>query len=103
MHAVIRETTYLTDKPLGERPEFKSFQDAHAAQRGYGGIIVTHLGDGRYLTVTLWDTAEHMNAARDAIGLAVKTLIEPMMTAPARLLGTGKVAYTDIITEGGRQ
>jgi hypothetical protein len=51
--------------------------------------------------VTLWDTAEHMNAARDAIGPTVKTLIEPLMTAPTRLLGTGEVAYTDIGTEKG--
>jgi hypothetical protein len=99
MYAVIRETTYATNKPLGERPQFKTFQEAHAEQPGYRGTIVTHLGDGRHLTVTLWDTAAHMNAARDAIGPAVKALIDSIMTAPTRLLGTGEVAYTDIDVE----
>jgi hypothetical protein len=99
MFAVIRDTTYPADKPLGQRLEFKSFQDKHAAQPGYRGTIVTHLGNGRHITVTLWDTVEHMNAAREAIGPVVKTLIEPIMTAPAELLGTGDVVYTDIYPE----
>jgi hypothetical protein len=100
MLAVIRETTYPTDTPLAERPAFKAFQEKHATLPGYLGTIVTHLGDGRHITVTLWDTADHMNAARDAIGPTVKTLIEPIMTAPTRLLGTGKVAYADVVIEG---
>lgn len=99
MYTVVRETTYPADKPLAERPEFKAFQDAHAAQAGYRGTIVTHLGNGRHVTLTLWDTAEHMNAARDAIGPAVKRLIEPIMSAPTQLVGTGEVAYTDIGAE----
>jgi hypothetical protein len=99
MFAVVRETFYPADKPLEQRPEFKAFQNAHAALPGYVGTIVTHLGDGRHLTVTLWDTAKHMNAARDAIAPAVKTLIEPIMTAPTRLVGTGDVTYADISTE----
>lgn len=99
MFAVIRDTTYPADKPLGQRLEFKSFQDKHAAQPGYRGTIVTHLGNGRHITVTLWDTIEHMNAAREAIGPVVKTLIEPIMTAPAELVGTGDVVYTDIYPE----
>lgn len=96
MYAVVRETTYPVDKALTERPEFTAFQDAHAAQPGYRGTIVSHLGNGRHVTVTLWDTAEHMAAARDSIGPAIKTLIEPLMTQPTKLLGTGEVVYTDI-------
>jgi hypothetical protein len=96
MYAVVRESTYLEDRPLAERPEFTAFQDAHASQPGYRGTLVTHLGGGRHITVTLWDTAEHMSAARDAIGPTVKALIGPLMAQPTRLLGTGEVAYTDI-------
>lgn len=99
MYAVVRESTYSEDAPLAERPEFAAFQGVHAAQPGYRGTIVTHLGKGRHITVTLWDTAEHMDAARDAIGPAVKRVIEPLMAQPARLLGTGEVAYTDIAAE----
>lgn len=99
MFAVIRETTYPLGTTLAQRPEFKAFQEKHAAQTGYLGTVVTHLGDGRYITVTLWDTAGHMSAARDAIAPRVKTLIEPIMTAPANLMGTGEVVYADIVTE----
>ena len=100
MYAVIRETTYPPDAPLAERPEFKASQDRHAALPGYRGTIVTDLGSGRHITVTLWDTADHMNAARDAVGPTVRELIEPLMTAPTKLLGTGEVAYSDIPGEG---
>src|SRR5690242_15163794 len=102
MHAVIRETAYPPAAPLAERPEFKSFQEKHAALPGYPGTIVTHIGNGRHITVTLWNTAEHMNAARETIGPAVKALIEPIMTAPAKLLGAGEVACADVHTEGAR-
>lgn len=96
MFAVIRETTYPAYKPLGEGPQFRAFQEAHAEQPGYMGTIVTHLGDGRYVTVTLWDSARHMDAAREAIGPTVGKLLEPIMLAPSRLYGTGEVAYTDL-------
>jgi len=99
MFAVIRESTYPSGEPLAQVPQFKAFQDAHSALPGYLGTIVTHLGGGRHITITLWDSAEHMNAARGAIGPAVKALIEPLMTAPAQLLGTGEVAYADIRPE----
>ena len=96
MFAVIRETTYPTDAPLGARPEFIRFQEMHAAQPGYRGTIVTHLGGGRHITATLWDTVDAMNAARDIIGPTVEELIAPLMSAPTKLLGTGEVAYTDL-------
>jgi hypothetical protein len=95
MYAVVRETSYSIDVPLGERPEFKAFQDAHRARPGYLGTVVTHLGHGRYITVTLWDSPEHMTAAREAIGPVVEQLIAPLLTAPSRLIGTGEVAYAD--------
>jgi len=40
-----------------------------------------------------------MAAARNSIGPAVQRLIEPLMTQPTQLLGTGEVAYTDITPE----
>lgn len=102
MYAVIRETTYPVDRPIAERAEFQAFQDKHAALPGYLGIVVTDVGDGRHITLTLWDTPEHMNAARNAIGPAVEALIQPIMTAPTKLLGTGEVAYADIDADVAR-
>lgn len=56
MHAVIRETSYAADRPLEDMPVFKRFQAAHAARASCRGTIVTHVGDGRYVTLTLWVT-----------------------------------------------
>ena len=102
MHAVVRETTYPSHTALGDRPEFKAFQDAHSAQPGYRGTVVTHIGNGRYITVTLWENAEDMHAAREAIGPVVEELIEPIMSAPSRLIGTGEVAFMDIGADNGK-
>jgi hypothetical protein len=66
MHAVIRETSYAPDRPLEDMPEFAQFQAAHAARAGYRGTIVTRIGDGRYVTLTLWASAADMDAARGA-------------------------------------
>lgn len=96
MYAVIRETIYSSDKPLAARVEFAKFQETHATQPGYRGTIVTYLGAGRYITVTLWETSEAMNAARKAIGPTVQKLIAPHLQEPSKLYGTGVVAYMDV-------
>lgn len=96
MYAVVRETTYAPDRALQDTPAFKEFQAAHASRSGYRGTIVTHLGAGRYITVTLWDTAGDMDAARDALGPVVQETLNPLMTEPSKLYGTGEVVYTDV-------
>jgi hypothetical protein len=100
--AVFRETTYEADKPMYESAEFQEFQRAHALRPGYEGTIVADVGDGRFLTVTLWDNASDMDAARDALGPVVGRLLNPMMTTPAKLLGTGKVVVNDLVDSATR-
>ena len=97
MFAVFRETTYPADLDLRESPEFQEFQKAHAERPGYKGTVVTDAGYGRFLTITLWETAEDMNAAREALGPVVARLLDPLMVSPSRLLGTGEVVINDII------
>lgn len=96
MHAVIRETSYAPDKPIQESQEFQEFQALHARQSGYQGTVVVDVGDGRFLTLTLWQTAENMDAARKALGPIVQRLLDPLMTAPSQLLGTGPVVVNDL-------
>lgn len=55
MYAVFRESTYAPGRPIQEAPQFREFQAAHAKQPGYKGTIVTDVGAGRYLTMTLWE------------------------------------------------
>ena len=97
MHAVFRETTYAPDKPIHLSREFQEFQQAHARRPGYCGTVVADAGNGRFLTLTLWDTAEAMHSAREALGPVVERLLEPLMTSPSVLLGTGQVVVNDLV------
>lgn len=96
MYAVFRETNYPPGTPIHESAEFREFQIAHADREGYHGTVVAEVGHGRYLTVTLWETADHMAAAREAIGPVVQRLLDPLMTSPSQLLGTGPVVVNDL-------
>jgi len=101
MYAVFRETTYPSDISIAETAQFQEFQRAHADRPGYVGTVVAQVGGGRYLTVTLWDTAEHMDAARETIGPIAARLLNPMMTTPSTLHGTGPVVVNDLVPASG--
>jgi hypothetical protein len=96
MYAVFRETHYAAGRDVVGTSEYQAFDTAHAAQPGYRGTLVADAGDGRLLTVTLWATAEAMAAARDALGPVIARSLNPLMTAPAVLLGTGQVVVNDL-------
>jgi hypothetical protein len=96
MYAVFREAAYPAGKAIDETPEFREFQKIHADRPGYVGTIVADAGGGRHLTVTLWRTAEDMDAAREALGPVVERTLNRMMLSPSDLLGTGKVVATDL-------
>lgn len=96
MYAVFRETHYEKDSNVFETEAFKKFQKKHADQPGYAGTIVSKVGDNRYLTVTLWETEQAMHNARNELIPVVSELLNPLMTSPAKLLGTGPVAVNDV-------
>jgi len=96
MYAVVRETSYSPDKPIYEGQQFQQFQQEHSRLRGYQGTIVVEIGSGRFITLTLWQTLEDMTDAREAMGPVVERLLNPLMIAPAKLLGTGAVVVNDI-------
>lgn len=96
MQAVVRETRYEADRPIQETQAFQEFQEAHAKLAGYKGTVVVDAGEGRYLTFTLWASREEMKAAQEAMGTVVGRTIDPLMTAPAVLLGTGPVVVNDL-------
>jgi hypothetical protein len=99
MHAVIRETTYPERLAIDQTTEFQEFQREHANLSGYLGTVVVDTGTGRYLTLTLWRTAEEMSSAREAMGPIVERTVNPLMTSSAKLLGTGQVVVNDLVTQ----
>ena len=99
MHAVFRETTYAPGVDIVNSDAFREFQKVHADREGYRGTVVADVGGGRLLMMTLWETAEAMNAAREALGPIVGRLLEARMTKPSILLGTGRVVVNDMVPE----
>jgi hypothetical protein len=97
VYAVFRENTYPNDIEINRHPNFREFQQTHGEQPGYLGTVVSHIGDGRYLSITLWATEADMKAARETLGPVVGSLIDPLMVSPSKLLGTGRVVVNDII------
>ena len=96
MFAVVRESTYDPAKLTGGSAELARYQVLRAGQAGYQGNLVVDLGNGRILTITLYDTPEQATAAQSAMQPEAQRLLEPMMTAATRVVGTGPVIITDL-------
>ncbi len=96
MYAIVRENSYDSAKLTRGRPDVDEFQMLHARQPGYQGTIVVELEEGRWLSVNLWDSEASASAALPAMVPAVQRLLEPMMTGPSRVIGSGPVVLTDL-------
>lgn len=95
MYAVVRETSYAADRPIYESQQFAQFQQAHSRLPRYRGTIVVDVGGGRL--ITLRQVSEEMTTAREAMEPVVDRFLNPLMTAPTKLLGTGAVVVNDIV------
>ncbi len=96
MYAIIRETTYDPAKLARETGQIEEFQALHARLPGYRGTVVVDAGGGRWLTVNLWESEEHAAAALPLMVPVVQRLLEPMMAAPSRVLGSGPIVVADL-------
>jgi hypothetical protein len=96
MYAVVRETNYAPENPIYQTEQFREFQQEHSRLHGYQGTIVADVGSGRFITLTLWQTSEDMTAGREIMGPVVERLLNPLMIAPAKLIGTGPVVVDDL-------
>ena len=96
MYAIIRDNTFDPAKLMEGRDQFAEFQALHARQPGYKGSIVVDAGDGRQLTINLWESEEQATAALPAMVPEVQRLVEPMMAKPSQLIATGPVVLADL-------
>lgn len=96
MFAVVRRTAYDPAQLAQVRERLAEFQPLHADQPGYRGTLVVDAGDGRWLTVNLWETQEQATAALPAVGPAVRRLLGPLQAGPSEVLGAGPVVLTDL-------
>jgi hypothetical protein len=92
---VVRSSSYPASFSLQSSPEFAEFQRIHSAQPGYRGTIVVSVGDGKYITMTAWQSESDMRAARQALEPVADRLLNSRMTSVSNLLGTGTIVYSD--------
>jgi hypothetical protein len=96
MYAIVRESTFDPAKLAQDGKQMAEFQELHSQQPGYSGTIVIEAGQGRQLSVNLWDTEDHANAALPAMVPVVRRLVEPTMAGPSRLVAAGPAVMTDV-------
>ena len=96
MYAIVRDTTYDPTRLAQGSEELAEFQALHARQPGYQGSMMVDAGNGRWLTVNLWESEEHATAARSALVPEVRRLLEPVMAAPSQVIGVGPVVASDL-------
>ncbi len=96
MYVVVRDLRYDPLKLSSASGQMAEFQQLHASQPGYLGSLTVDAGEGRRIVVNVWETEVEAFAGREALEPAVRRLIEPLLTAPAALLGAGPVVDNDL-------
>ena len=96
VYAVVRRTAFDPDRLAAGGAALAEFDEQHAAQPGFLGTLVVEERDGRRLVVNLWRSEEDATAALAVLRLQVGRLLEPLMSEPSELIGSGTVIATDL-------
>jgi len=96
MYAVVRLNSFDPVK-LADSTSLEQFDQIHRAQPGYVGTVVVDLQAGRRLALNLWESEEHSAAALSVMGPEAGRLLEPLISQPSELVGTGTVLSTDLV------
>ena len=94
MFASVRETTFDPEKLRQGQARLEELRALRERQPGYAGIVVVDAGDGRMLTLVLWESEEQATAARAV--LEATRLLAPLATIPGRSIAQGPVLRTDL-------
>lgn len=101
MYAIVRKQTFDAAKLAEASEALAEFEAAHSDQPGYAGYVVVDIGEGRQISVTLWETHQDAEAGRAALGPRVRRLLDPLITNPSELLGVGDVVAGDLDRKTG--
>lgn len=96
MYAIIRKNTFSPGKLAQAGPALAEFQALHTAQPGYVGSIDIDVGQGQRVVVNLWQTEQDARSGQTILLPHVRRLLEPLMTGPSQLVGSGEVAASDL-------
>ena len=96
MFGVVRESTFDVVKKAGASKQVEEFARIRAQQPGYRGAVTVDAGDGRTLTILLWETEEQNQAASAKITPEAERLMGPIWKTPSQVIGSGEVIYNDL-------
>ena len=97
MFALVRETTYDPDKVSQGRAQLEEFLALRDRQPGFAGAVVVATGAGRTLTLALWESETHAEAARAVLEPAAQRLLAPLSIMPSRIIAQGPVLRSDLV------
>jgi hypothetical protein len=96
MYAIVRDNAYDTTKLAEGQAQLAEFQVLHSQQPGYRGSLTVDIGNGRHIIVNLWEGEEYAGSALPVMVPIVQRLVEPLLSKPSQLIGTGLVVMNDI-------
>lgn len=99
MFANIVESVYGPGQRIAGQAQIEEFQALGQQQPGQRRVIQVDAGEGRIVTLTLWDSEATLEAARPVMAAASERLLSPLRTAPPRRVGYG-VVLRDSSTPG---
>jgi heme-degrading monooxygenase HmoA len=96
MYAITRESHLRPGAEEQLRAGREQFAALRAQQPGYQGSMVFDAGDGRIVTIALWDSEEAEVAARTILQPEAARLMTPHLTAPPEVTAHGKVITNEL-------
>jgi hypothetical protein len=97
MYGIVRDNTYDATKLTAGQAELDEFQAIHRKQPGYRGSFSVDIGNGRHIVVNLWESEEYARSALPVMVPVVQRLVEPLLSKPSHLIGTGTVVMNDLL------
>ena len=98
MYAVVRESQRRPEGQAQAEADRAEFVALRAQQPGSLGAISLDLGDGRTVTVALWESAQAQQDASAALRQHAERLIFAHTTEPPRIVYQGNVIADDLTT-----
>ena len=96
MFAVVREATYDAKKRASGGKQLEEFARLRDQQAGYRGTVTVEAGDGRTLSLALWESKEQQEAASAKLAPEAERLMGPLWITSARVLGSGEVSHNGL-------
>ena len=96
MFATVRETTYDPEQLRQGQAQMEEFRALRNRQPGFAGNVTVDAGNGRTLTITLWESEAQALAARAVLMPESRRLLAPLATAPGQIIAEGPVISSDL-------